>query len=193
MLTYIGFRAAVLALAVGVSPTAVATAHPHVFVDISVGVRFGDHGLEGIHLAWEFDTPHSAFLLYSFGDGGRFSSRAVQEMEQQHVRATQPLGFFLDVRANDTPVPVTTLRDFTARVERARVTYAFTVPVSPPPSSEGVVQINVVDPGDFTAFTLMEPVLVEAPGPYRVECRLAREPATRRPEGIRCEYRRSDR
>jgi hypothetical protein len=94
---------------------------------------------------------------------------------------------------NGAAVPVATIRDFTARAERARVTYAFTVPVSLSPSNEGVVQINVVDPGEFTAFTLMEPALVEAAGRYRVGCRLARDPDTRRPEGIRCEYKRADR
>jgi ABC-type uncharacterized transport system substrate-binding protein len=187
-------RAAVFVLALAGSPAAVATAHPHVFVDISVGVRFGDHGFEGIQLAWEFDAPHSSFLLYSFADrSGTFSAQAVQDMERLHVRETQPLGFFLEVHANGAPVPVTTLRDFTASVERARVTYAFIVPVSPPPSNAGVVEINVVDPGAFTAFTVIEPVRVDVPGPYRVECRLARDPDTRRPEGIRCEYRRADR
>jgi ABC-type uncharacterized transport system substrate-binding protein len=158
---------AVIVVALSVGATSAARAHPHVFVDAGVGVSFGQRGL----------------------DSGGFTPSAVKELEQ-HVRGLEPLGFLVDIRVNAAAVPVTGLRDFQAPIEGDRVMCVFTVAVSPPASTEGVVQINVDDPGLYTAFALVEPVRVEASGPYQVECRVARDVLTKRPEGVRCEYRR---
>jgi ABC-type uncharacterized transport system substrate-binding protein len=187
-----GLPAAAMLLVVCLTAVPLAEAHPHVFVDSWLAVRFGEGGLESITFSWRFDELSSAGLLQSFprdGSGG-FTPAALGEMERQHVRGLQPLGFFVDVRVDGAAVPVTAVRDFRARVDAERVIQVFTVPVSPPPSTEGVVQIDVADPGFYMAFTLMEPVLVDAAGPYHVECRVARDPASRRPEGVRCVYRR---
>jgi ABC-type uncharacterized transport system substrate-binding protein len=181
---------AVIVVALSVGATSAARAHPHVFVDAGVGVSFGQRGLEAVHLAWRFDERYSAGLLLRLDrDSGGFTPSAVKELEQ-HVRGLEPLGFLVDIRVNAAAVPVTGLRDFQAPIEGDRVMCVFTVAVSPPASTEGVVQINVDDPGLYTAFALVEPVRVEASGPYQVECRVARDVLTKRPEGVRCEYRR---
>ncbi len=183
-------RAAAIALACALVAAPMAWAHPHVFVDAEVGVRFGAHGLEAVRLTWRFDDLHSIALLQRFDreEPGGFTPAAVREMERQHVRGLEPLQFFLDVQVNGVPVAVTEAREFVARVDRGQVVYLFTAPVSPPASAEGVVRIDVADPGYYIAFALAERVQVEATGPYRVECRLARDPETKRPDGVRCVY-----
>jgi ABC-type uncharacterized transport system substrate-binding protein len=169
-----------------------AEAHPHVFVESSVAVRFGESGLQSITFSWRFDAVYSAGLLQRFSrdTSGAFTPAAIREMERQHARDLQPLDFFVDVRVGGAAAPVGELRNFQARVEGERVIYVFTAPVSPPASIDGIVRINVDDPGFYMAFVLMDPVHVEASGPYDVECRVARDADTRRPEGVRCTYRR---
>jgi len=167
-----------------------APAHPHVFVNCRVGVRFGADGLEAVRLAWTFDEDTSATLLERFpatADG--FAPSAIQQMEREHARQFEPLGFFLEVRVNDSLVPAGRMHGFDARVERGLATHAFTVPVTAP-STAGVVQIDVADDGFYIAFALIEPVAVEVAGPYLVDCRVARDPASQRPEGVKCSYRR---
>jgi len=106
------------------------------------------------------------------------------------VTGLEPLGYMVTVEINGAAVPVTGMRDFRASIVGDRVVFTFTLPVSPPASAEGVVRINVEDPGFFVAFTVSDAVQVEAAGPYEVECRLARDAASQRPEGVRCDYRR---
>lgn len=182
------------AILFGLSIAAVppARAHPHVFVDTRVGVSFGEDGLEAVHLAWTFDSRFSTSLFFQLDrdQGGRFTPAAVKELERRHASGLEPLGFMVDIQVNGVAVPVAEMRDFRAPIERDRVVHAFTLSVRPPASAEGVVQINVDDPGLYTAFTMLEPIRVEATGPYQVECQLARDAGTRRPEGIRCVYRR---
>ena len=169
-----------------------AQAHPHVFVDAAIGVSFGEHGLEAVHLAWTFDERFSASLLFQFnrdGSGG-FSPTALTELERRHVSGLEPLGYMVDLEADGAALPVRGMRDFRASVDGERVVYRFTLVVSPPASAGGVVRINLDDPGFYTAFTLADAVSVDAAGPYEVECRLARDAGSRRPDGVRCVYRR---
>jgi hypothetical protein len=42
----------------------------------------------------------------------------------------------------------------------------------------------------YIAFALIEPVAVEVAGLYLVDRRVARDPASQRPEGVKCSYRR---
>jgi ABC-type uncharacterized transport system substrate-binding protein len=181
--------AILLVLSVGaVTPV---RAHPHVFVDVAVAVSFGERGLEAVHLTWTFDERYSASLFFGLDrdDSGGFTPAAILGLER-HVRGLEPLGFLVDVQVNGAAVAVTGLRDFRAAIEGDRVVNTFTLPVSPPDSSEGVVTINVADPGFYIAFSLLEPVPVEAVGIYQVDCRVARDVQTKRPEGVRCDYRR---
>jgi ABC-type uncharacterized transport system substrate-binding protein len=161
-----------------------------VFVDCRVGVRFGDEGLEAVRLAWTFDGDTSAALLERFPPVAEgFSLSAIQQMEREHARQFEPLGFLVEVRVNDARVPVDRVQGFGARVEGGLVTHTFTAPVTAR-STGGVVQIDVDDPGFYIAFALVEPVVVEAAGPYLVDCRVARDPVSQRPEGVKCSYQR---
>lgn len=183
---------AAILLGLSVAAVPAARAHPHVFVDAEVGVSFGEHGLEAVHLAWTFDERFSASLFFQLDHDrrGGFTPAAVKRLESWHVSGFEPVGFMVDIQVNGAAVPVAGMRDFRAPIKGDRVVHAFTLPVRPPASAEGVVRINVDDPGLYTAFTMTEPVRVEAAGPYEVECRLARDAETRRPDGVRCVYRR---
>ena len=169
-----------------------ASAHPHVFADATVEVRFGAQGLEGIRFAWAYDDFTSALIqqTYDRAATGRFSPAAVREIEAKEMDALRGFGYFVSVAVNGAPLPVTTIRDFAVETAKGRVTYLFTVPVAPPAVPSGTIAINVDDPTWYTAFALVEPVRVQAPTGYEVTCRLARDEQTKRPEGIKCSYRR---
>ena len=169
-----------------------ASAHPHVFADATVEVRFGARGLEGVRFAWAYDDFTSVLIqqTYDRAATGRFSPAAVREIEAKEMNALRSFGYFVSVAVNGAPLAVTTIRDFAVETAKGRVIYLFTVPVAPPAAPSGTIAINVDDPTWYTAFALVEPVRVQAPASYEVACRLARDEQTKRPEGITCSYRR---
>jgi ABC-type uncharacterized transport system substrate-binding protein len=182
-------RALALALLLAAST---ASAHPHVFADATVEVRFGARGLEGVRFAWAHDEFTSALIqqTYDRAATGRFSPAAMREIEAKEMDPLRSFGYFVSVAVNGAAVPVTAIREFAVEAVKGRVTYLFTVPVPPPAAPSGTITINVDDPSWYMAFALVEPVRVQAPPAYEVACRLARDEQTNRPEGIKCSYRR---
>ncbi|HVQ76975.1 MAG TPA: DUF1007 family protein [Candidatus Binatia bacterium] len=169
-----------------------AAAHPHVFIDASVEVVFGSPGFTGVRVTWAFDDLFSSTILTSFerdGSGG-FSPAGIKEIEERHLESFRSFGYFLDITANGSPVPVASVKDFRVRVDKAQVIYAFTAVVTPPAEPQGALAIVVDDPTFYSAFAVVEPVRVQVAAEYQAECRLARDAATNRPEGIACTYRR---
>jgi ABC-type uncharacterized transport system substrate-binding protein len=172
-----------------------ASAHPHVFADAAVEVRFGARGLEGVRVAWTFDELFSSMVLqeYDRQRTGRLSPSAIRDIEQKEMEGLKGFGYFVTLVVNGAKVPVTAIRDFSADTVKQQVVYLFTVPVTPPATPAGTIEINVDDPTWYTAFALVEPIRVQAPPAYEVTCRLAKDPQTNRPEGIKCAYRRTGR
>jgi ABC-type uncharacterized transport system substrate-binding protein len=168
------------------------SAHPHVFADAAVEVRFGARGLEGVRVAWTFDELFSSMVLqeYDRQRTGRLSPAAIRDIEQKEMEGLKGFGYFVTLVVNGVKVPVTAIRDFSADTVKQQVVYLFTVPVTPPATPAGTIEINVDDPTWYTAFALVEPIRVQTPPQYEVTCRLAKDPQTNRPEGIKCAYRR---
>lgn len=121
---------------------------------------------------------------------GRLTPAAVRDIEQKQMEGLKEFSYFVALAVNGAPVRVTAIRDFTAELVNHQLVYHFTVPMTPPASPTGTIEIHVDDPTWFTAFSVVEPVRVRAPPAYDVSCRLARDPQTKRPEGIKCAYRR---
>jgi ABC-type uncharacterized transport system substrate-binding protein len=169
-----------------------ASAHPHVFAAASVEVRFGARGLEGVRIGWTFDEMFSSMVLqeYDRQRTGRLTPAAVRDIEQKQMEGLKEFSYFVALAVNGTPVRVTAIRDFTAELVNHQLVYHFTVPMTPPAPPTGTIEIHVDDPTWFTAFSVVEPVRVQTPPAYDVSCQLARDPQTKRPEGIKCAYRR---
>lgn len=183
----LGVLAAVLAAA------APAGAHPHVFVDHTVVVRFGAGGPEAVDFSWTFDDMFSALIIQSFDadKDKKFSAREVRVIEEKHFGNLKEYQYFVSIRHGGKPLPIT-VRQFRATTARGQVTYAFTVPVGVNGAGEGTLEIIVDDPTFYTAF-MPAPgtaVQVEAPPSYKVDCEVARDTRGLEPDAFRCAYRR---
>jgi len=178
--------AAVLATA---APTG---AHPHVFVDHTVLVRFGASGPEAVDFSWTFDDMFSTLIIQSFdADKDRtFSAKEVQVIEQKHFGNLKEYQYFVAIRHGGTSLPIT-VRQFRVTANRGLVTYAFTVPVSATAGGEGTLEIVVDDPTFYTAFmpAPANAVQVKAPPSYKANCEVARDARGFEPDAVRCAYR----
>ena len=185
-----------LAVAGGVGGGANADAHPHVFVDYAVLVRFSAAGVEGVEVTWTFDEFTSALLLRQFDADrdGKLSPDEVRQIERGHFAETRESQYFLSLRLNGAALPSAPARDFTARVVNGRVSYVFTVPLAPPASlpvgTGGRLELMADDPTVYTAFDLspQAPVRVAAPQGLTAECQVIRDPKGAVTDFIRCDY-----
>jgi ABC-type uncharacterized transport system substrate-binding protein len=178
-----------------------ADAHPHVFVDYAVLVRFGAGGVESVEITWTFDEFTSALLLRQFDKDrdGKLSPDEVRQIERGHFKETHESQYFLSVRLNGTALPIASARDFSARVANGRVSYVFTVPLATPATiaagAGGRLELMADDPTIYTAFDLspQSPVRVEAPRALTAGCEVIRDPKGAVMDFVRCDYRRSSR
>jgi ABC-type uncharacterized transport system substrate-binding protein len=164
-----------IAVGAGVAP---AGAHPHVFVDHTITVIVGAGGLEGLHFAWTFDEMFSSMVVLTFDTDKdkRLSAAEVKAVEQKHFASLKDFNFFVHLRVNDKPVPITAFKDFEAKLVNGQVVYAFTIPVK---AAEGTLEVAVEDPTYYSAFALNQrsPVQVQSVKAYRVDCRTSRDGA----------------
>ena len=184
-----------LAVAGGVGGGATADAHPHVFVDYAVLVRFGAGGVESVEITWTFDEFTSALILRQFDKDrdGKLSPDEVRQVERGHFAETRESQYFLSLRLNGAALPIASARDFSARVVNGRVSYVFTVPMATPAIAGGAagrLELMADDPTIYTAFDLspQAPVRVAAPQGLTAECQVIRDPKGAVMDFIRCNY-----
>lgn len=103
-----------LAVAGGVGGGANADAHPHVFVDYAVLVRFGAAGAEGVEVTWTFDEFTSALLLRQFDRDrdGKLAPDEVRQIERGHFAEARESQYFLSLRLNGAALPITVYTAF---------------------------------------------------------------------------------
>lgn len=181
------------ALAVLTAGAAPASAHPHVWIDYTVTVRFGPEGPDGVRVDWGFDEMISSLLIqkYDTDRDGAFSARESRVIEKEHMVHLKDFHYFVELKVDGVAVPVTEVRDFEARNVKGQLHYLFTVPIPRAARREGTVDVNVTDPTFYTAFAaIARPITADGATNHRVECDAVRDPKTKLLETLRCTYRR---
>ena len=172
--------------------TVPALAHPHVWIDYTVTIRFSPEGPDGVRVDWAFDEMISALIIqkYDADRDGTFSARETRAIETEHFVHLKDFNYFVDLKVDGIAVPVTQVKDFEARIVKGQLHYAFTVPIPRAARREGVVDVNVVDPTFYTAFTgTPRPIVADGAAGHRVECDAVRDAKTKLVEVLRCSYR----
>lgn len=177
-------------LATGGSPAA---AHPHIWIEHSVGLLMGPAGLEGVRFTWEFDPLFSSLIFQEFDTDRdkKFSATETHVIEAKHLANLKPYDYFVELKIDGTPAPIA-IKDFEVSVGGGgQVSYAFTVPVAGP-APRASVDIAVYDPTYFTAFALRpkSPVAVRPAQQYAADCQVVSDTAAPAGEAVRCSYRR---
>jgi ABC-type uncharacterized transport system substrate-binding protein len=185
-----GRGAVLLALVATLAMPEAARGHPHVFVDHTITVLVGADGLEGLQFAWTFDEMFSSMVVLTFDTDKdkRLSPAETRAVEQKHFANLKDFNYFVHLKVNDKPVPVTTFKDFAASLVNGQAVYAFTIPVK---AAEGTLEVAVEDPTYYSAFALNQgsPVQVHGAKNYRVDCRVARDSGAVS-ELVKCTFKR---
>ena len=145
-----------------------AAAHPHVFIDSTLGFRLDADGrLAALEIAWRFEPFYSALILAELGlDPGAPPDAAGLAA----VAALQP-GWALDfggegvLSREGAPVALGPPAEIAAAFEDGALVIRFARPVAePPPVRGGRFTAEIYDPTFFVAYALIGRPAVTGPG-----------------------------
>ncbi|MDR3518288.1 MAG: DUF1007 family protein [Azospirillaceae bacterium] len=139
--------AALVAVLIGSSP-GVALAHPHVFLENHVVLRFDGRLLTGFDFVWRFDEVFSATMLDSLGltDKAPWSADTVAAIQRDGFDNLVNYDYFVHVMTAAGPVKVTAIRNFAASMSGERLVFQFTADLaSAVDSSEKPIRAGFFD------------------------------------------------
>ena len=164
-------------------------AHPHMWMDTAIEVLLDAEGrAEAVRIEWVYDEFSSMALIEERGldadhDG---NSTPAEEAALSGFDMGWDAGFPGDtyVLSGGAPVGLSGPSDWTARHQGGRITTSHLRRIEPPVSLDKVLQVQVYDPGFYTAYTIVKrpvvtPALPEscvaevlAPNPAKADQRL---------------------
>ncbi|WP_022850938.1 DUF1007 family protein [Limisalsivibrio acetivorans] len=138
--------------------TALASAHPHVFMDSEVSFVFNEQGVEKLLVHWEFDEMFSSGIIMDYDDG----DRVIDEEERKLIRRDvfENLvhhGYFLRIDINGESFPVEFVDMFDVSIKGNRLVYDFSVPLGIPAKGSGSsIDLKVLDSTNYTAIVSLK-------------------------------------
>jgi ABC-type uncharacterized transport system substrate-binding protein len=151
-----------------------AAAHPHVFIDHSVTLVFGASDLVALRFSWTFDEMYSSLLRADYVKSkGALTPDDVRELEKKAFANLSSYDYFLVLRLNGDLIKLRKVTDFTARLDGARMTYTFTVPIEAGAAGgRATLEAIVFDPEYYVAFEFSKarPYLLEHAEAVAAEC-----------------------
>jgi len=131
-------------------------AHPHLFLETSVGVAIMNGRLEGIRVRWVWDPWCSEdILLECDADGdGRLNAAEAEGVRRTFFEDAWDARYFTAVFVEGKKVAFERARDFKVGIMQpdGRIVFDFLLPLSKPPRAKGKVEIVFNDDTIFTAF-----------------------------------------
>jgi len=140
-------RCAVAGALVAMGSAPPAQAHPHVWIDYELTLKFEKGRVVALGEEWSIDESETALILRDIvGDQPvkTLPAAAVAKLEKNAFSNLENYDYFTHVFAAGGKVGVRTVTDFQARIAGAKLVYDFTVPLDRPvdaaagPASFGV-------------------------------------------------------
>lgn len=141
-----------------------ALAHPHVFVDASITLRYDAEGqLASVEEVWAYDEFYSLVMLSEVGEPGAGGFDPGQMANLQGLDTNwDPLnGGTLAIESPRGLVPTTSPRHISTRVEGNSIVTRRSHTIVAPISGEIPVSIRVYDPTYYVSFTMPSQVLIQ--------------------------------
>jgi ABC-type uncharacterized transport system substrate-binding protein len=135
--------------------TAVASAHPHVWVVVKSEVLFGADGkITGLRHAWTFDEMYSAFATQGFGtDGKPPTSEELQPLAKVNVESLAEFDFFTYAKHGGEKPEFGNPVDYFLDIDAGKIiTLHFTLPLKNPADAKKPFSFQVYDPTYFVSF-----------------------------------------
>ena len=105
-------------------------AHPHVFIDTTVTVRFDDKGIVGFQITWLFDEMFSSMIIGDFEENrdGTFSKREIENIREGAFSNLKNFHYFTYISVNGKDCSFSSVTEFTAAIHGERLIYQFFIP-----------------------------------------------------------------
>jgi ABC-type uncharacterized transport system substrate-binding protein len=150
-----GFIRHGLAVLCLIASTALASAHPHVFVETTARVIFDDQGrIAAIHNVWTFDESYSVFVTQGMtSDGGVATVEQLRPIAETNIDQLAAFAWFNFVKGDEGSVDFSTPKEFSL-MQRSdhRLVLSFVLPLKQPIRVSNSVVIEVFDPTYYVAF-----------------------------------------
>ncbi len=142
--------AVALAMLPGVLPQRSAEAHPHVWIDTRVTLRFDEHQrLTALVTEWVFDEIYTSFVVGDLdkAEDGGVPAEELQPLADQNVEELADWGYFTVLKADDLRLELGPAEEARMRYSEGRLVLSFVLPLAEP-----------VDPlGREIAFSIFDP------------------------------------
>ncbi len=102
------YRGLVLLLCCLVWGNSRAQAHPHVWVDSFLSIRFDTQGLAGLELVWQFDEVYSSAMVmdYDANRNRKLDPAEAKGLAQLMGNNLKKFHYFIEVQEQGTPLPL---------------------------------------------------------------------------------------
>lgn len=142
-----------LALSAGAPPPA--SAHPHVWIDMTSDLHLDEDGrFDTLRINWVFDEFYSAFAVEGVEKkNGTYDKALLDGLAAENLQNLAEWNYFTEVTAGGLPVETGTARDGVSTWDDAtgRLTLSFTLPMKDPPvpSAALPVELRIYDPSYY--------------------------------------------
>ncbi len=134
-----------------------AAAHPHIWVTYRLVSQMSGKKLVALREKWIFGPEFPLASLLPAGDipvTGSFSARATERLRAQAFASLASDGYFTHVFIDGKPVQMDAPQQFTAAIEKGRLTYSFAIRMAAPvPADQGQLVVGIWDDSFFVDAT----------------------------------------
>ena len=139
------------------APLQVASAHPHVFIDIAFDIVVEGGKITGVHHHWTFSPEDSAFLVLNLDSNGDgiYGADELQPLAEENALALTELNYYSDMVLDGQFVDPELPQNASMKYENERLTLSFFLPLSEAVRPKNSFIVDVYDPEVFIAFGAM--------------------------------------
>lgn len=162
-----------------------AFAHPHVFVNNRMTVRFDAGMLQGITFTWTFDDMFSSMILadYDPKHTGQFNAAQVKAVKEGAFDNLENYHYFIALAVGKKQLSRFAIQQFTPSVADTKLVYTFFVPLKiPVQPQDQAVRVTVYDDSYYVAFDLLHVADVAVQAGEDVTCALSIEKTKVKPQ-----------
>lgn len=149
-------------------PVSGLSAHPHAWIDVTVGVLFDESGaVGGIRETWLFDDYYTAFVLaeLSAGEGGMPAQADIDALMRENMKNLKEYDYFTKIHRGDDTVAFAPVTEMSSTLEGSRLSMTFVIPFESKadPTGSGLTY-SIYDPTYY-----IEMLHAEVERPIRLE------------------------
>lgn len=108
-----------------------AKAHPHVFINSEVGIKFDSQGIVGFNIQWTYDMMFTELMLNEFDSNGdkKFDSKEIKKLYSKAFSNLKKHNYLTHIFIANTELNIKKITLFNAEIKNGQMIYSFFIPV----------------------------------------------------------------